>query len=159
MNHKQKRKLVVTMGKIIGNTLLLMIIFGYEPYTIVSGSMEPAVPTGSLVYIRRIEAEAVEIGDVIAYYGDRDENAVIVHRVVERDERSFITKGDANETEDLRPVGYDQLMGIVSISVPHLGIFAEALTMGNGRILTVSLVFLALVLHLLAITLERKKEK
>lgn len=154
----------------LGNVLLLMIILicipltvpkilGYEPYTIISGSMAPAIPTGSLVYIHNAVPEEIEIGDVIAYYGSRDEDAVVVHRVLEKDDKTFVTKGDANETEDLRPVAYDQLIGIVSVSVPKAGIIAQVLTEGNGKTLAVMTVVLAIILHLLAMAFERKQEE
>ena len=171
MNNKNKK--MNSAGKIskkMGNLLLVLIIlicipltlpkmFGCVPYTIVSGSMEPAIPTGSLVYVRNADPDTVEIGDVIAYYGSNDENAVVVHRVVGKDGRFFATKGDANVTGDLRPVGYEQFLGIVSVSVPKVGIAAQALTMSEGKSLAIGVVALALALHLLAIVLERKQEE
>lgn len=44
-------------------------LFGYHIYTVISGSMEPAIPTGSLVYIQEMEPEDVEADDVIAFTG------------------------------------------------------------------------------------------
>lgn len=171
MNSQNKKiSSAVKISKKIGNLLLVLIIlicipltlpklFGYVPYTIVSGSMAPAIPIGSLVYVREAEPDTVEIGDVIAYYGGREGNAVVVHRVIGKDDRTFSTKGDANATGDLRPVGYEQLLGIVSGSIPKVGIAAQALTMGEGKILAIGVVALSLMLHLLAMILERKQEE
>ena len=86
-------------------------LFGYHIYTVVSGSMEPAIPTGSLVYIREAAPEEMAAGDVIAYYGARDSASIITHRVVENRVvmGEFITRGDANLTEDMNPGDYEGL--------------------------------------------------
>ena len=46
--------------------------------------MEPAIPTGSLVYIKEMEPKDVQVDDVIAFYGTKDAASIITHRVVER---------------------------------------------------------------------------
>ena len=58
-------------------------MFGYHIYTVISGSMEPAIPVGSLLYIPKVRPEDIREHDVIAYYGGEDGTAVITHRVVE----------------------------------------------------------------------------
>lgn len=57
--------------------------FHYHVYTVISGSMEPAIPTGSLVYIKEMEPKDVQVDDVIAFYGTKDAASIITHRVVE----------------------------------------------------------------------------
>lgn len=52
-------------------------LLGYEVYVVVSGSMEPAIPVGSALYVEIVPPEEVEVGDVIAFY---DRGAVITHR-------------------------------------------------------------------------------
>lgn len=105
-------------------------IFGYQLYTVISGSMEPEIPVGSLVYIKGMEPEDVEEKDVIAFYGGRDSNAIITHRVVENRVvmGEFITKGDANQTEDMNPVDYNEFIGRVELSIPAVGGIAQSLT-------------------------------
>lgn len=95
-------------------------LMGYEVYVVVSGSMEPAVPVGSALYVEAAAPEEVAAGDVIAFY---DSGVVITHRVVENHVVSgeFITKGDANAQNDLAPVPYGALMGRMVWSVPLLG--------------------------------------
>ena len=95
-------------------------LLGYEVYTVISGSMEPAIPIGSAVYIETALPEDVEPGEVIAFYS---RGAVITHRVVEnrRVEGEFITKGDANEGNDMEPVPYAAMIGRLAVSVPILG--------------------------------------
>lgn len=122
--------------------------------------MEPAIPTGSLVYIKGMEAKDVQAEDVIAFYGGRDTNAIITHRVVENRVvmGEFITKGDANQTEDMNPVDYDALIGRVEWSIPKLGVLAQFLTSVEGKTAAASMIGLAVVLHILAMALDRRKE-
>lgn len=95
-------------------------LFGYEVYTVVSGSMEPAIPVGSAIYLKAAVPEDIRSGDVIAFYKGR---AVVTHRVVEnrRVSGEFITKGDANAEKDMEPVPYAALIGRMAVSVPVLG--------------------------------------
>jgi signal peptidase len=85
--------------------------------------MEPAIQTGSVVFIKDVPAERVEEGDVITY-GD-DGGNLITHRVVERHSTDssirFITKGDANENADHEPVYRSDLLGVVTFSIPLIG--------------------------------------
>lgn len=118
----------------IGTFLLVVVIllcvpltvprvFGYQVYNVISGSMEPAIPTGSLVYVKSAEPADVKKDEVIAFYSAADSGAIITHRVVENYKVSgeFITKGDANEENDPLPVDYERLLGRVSLSIPYLG--------------------------------------
>ena len=71
-------------------------IMGLQPYAIISGSMEPAYPTGSLVYAQPVSGEDLRPGEVAAFWRDGD---VIVHRVdsIDATEKEFVAKGDAND--------------------------------------------------------------
>ncbi len=110
------------LALLIVSSLCLVVprAFGYEAYTVVSGSMAPEIPTGSVVYVRPVEPESVRAGDVIAFQAGR---SAVVHRVVENqsEESSFITKGDANDTIDLSAVPYSQLLGEVALHLPWIG--------------------------------------
>lgn len=167
---KNKKSPVSVICSVLGTALLILLIiscipltvarmFGYQIYTVISGSMEPAIPTGSLVFIKDMEPQDVEENDAIAYYGGRDSNAIITHRVVENRVvmGEFITKGDANQTEDMNPVDYDNFLGRVEKSIPQVGIFAQMLTSMEGKITAACVIGLALVLHLLAAVFDRKK--
>ena len=132
---------------------------GYQVYTVVSGSMEPAIPTGSLVFIKGMEASEVEAEDVIAFYGGPGSNSIITHRVVENRVimGEFVTKGDANEDVDMNPVDYNEFIGKVSLSIPALGVAAQILTSGEGKIAAAGVIVLAVLLHVLAGVLEKRR--
>ena len=128
---RHKKSPVAAICGALGTALLIALvvfcipltvprIFGYHIYSVVSGSMEPAIPVGSLVYIQEGAPEDMQEDDVIAFYGARDSNAIITHRVVENRVvmGEFITKGDANQTEDMNPVPYSNFIGKVVLSIP-----------------------------------------
>jgi signal peptidase len=98
------------------------------PYTILTSSMEPGLPPGTLVIVKPVEPVDIKIGTVITYQLDSGEPAVVTHRVVEIQgpnlpgaDPSFITKGDANSAPDAKPVMAVQLRGEVWYSVPLIG--------------------------------------
>ena len=164
MSKKQKKNSpVAAICSLLGTLILVVVIIvclpftiprmlGGQIYTVISGSMEPEIPVGSLVYVERIEPENVMVDEVIAFYGGRDSNAIITHRVVENRVimGEFITKGDANQTNDMNPVDYDCLIGKVEFIIPNMGIAAQALSSTNGKIMAAGLIGLAVVLHLIA---------
>lgn len=78
-------------------------IFGVRPLVVVSGSMEPVLPVGSLVITEVVTAEEIEVGDVVGYWtGNRfiGINPIILHRVIAITEEGYLLKGDNNETAD-----------------------------------------------------------
>ena len=170
---KIKKSPVSVICSSLGTILLVVLIIGcipftlpkilnYQAYTVISGSMEPEIETGSLVYIGPIEPQDVEVDDVIAFYGGCDSNAIITHRVVENRVimGEFITKGDANQTNDMNPVPYDELIGRVELTIPKFGVVAQLLSGTQGKIAAGCIIALAVVLHVIAAVLDRaKKEK
>lgn len=167
---RTKKSPVSAICSSLGTILLLVLILGcipftlpkllnYQAYTVISGSMEPEIQTGSLVYIGQIEPQNVQVNDVIAFYGGRDSNAIITHRVVENRVvmGEFITKGDANQTNDMNPVSYDELIGRVELTIPKFGVVAQMLTGMQGKIAAACLIALAVVLHLIASMVDRKR--
>ena len=139
--------------------LTLPRLFGYHIYSVVSGSMEPAIPVDSMVYIKTEAPEDMKKDDVIAFYGARDSNAIITHRVVENRivMGEFITKGDANQTEDMNPVPYDNFIGKVTLSIPKVGGAAQIFTSAAGKITAVVIIIAALILETAASAIEKRR--
>lgn len=139
--------------------LLLLIplnmpkIFGYEMYNVISGSMEPYIPTGSLVLVEPVVGEDIEPDEVIAFYKN---GSVVTHRVTfnNKIEDFFRTKGDANESEDFTEVKYKDLIGRVKYHIPRLGDFCSNLTSTFGKMYLLALIILGLLFHLLAVRLR-----
>lgn len=169
---KQKRNPVAVACSTIGTILLIILVLvcipltiprmiGYNIYTVVSGSMEPAIPTGSLVYINNMAPEEVQKDDVIAFYGATDGSSIITHRVVTNSTimGEFITKGDANEENDMNPIPYSHFIGKVVLSVPKVGGLAQTFTSMTGKIAAASMIVLAIVLHLIAAAVGGRGEQ
>ena len=83
-------------------------------YVVLSGSMEPEIPTGSVVVVDGRKKEW-NPGDVITY---RRGNMVVTHRIVEKSEEGYCTKGDANAEEDAGIVLEKQVIGNVIAALP-----------------------------------------
>ena len=135
-------------------------VLGYQVYAIVSGSMEPAIPTGSLVYARAAEPADVAPGDVIVFYGGLGSEAVITHRLVENhpEERELITKGDANAANDVTPIPYEHLLGKVEKSVPMLGYFLPAINTLEGKLSLLGVLAAAVLLQTVGGRLRRPQK-
>lgn len=103
---------------------------GMQVFTVLSGSMEPAYPTGSLIYVKEADYRELEAGDVITFL--MNEDTVATHRIVgvvpDENDPSVIryrTKGDANEVEDGSLVHYRNVIGTPVFSIPMLGYVAN----------------------------------
>jgi signal peptidase len=99
---------------------------GATPYTILTGSMRPELPPGTLVVVKPERIERLAAGDVITYQLRSGEPAVVTHRIVSVSstlggERTLITQGDANTAPDAVAVEGVQVRGKVWYSVPYLG--------------------------------------
>ena len=124
-------KLIPALCNLLGTLILILVIasclpltvprlFGYEIYEVVSGSMEPEIPVGSVIYVAAAEPEDILEEDVIAF---RSGETIITHRVVtnRKLDGEFVTKGDANELEDMNTVPYGNLIGRVEHHFPIVG--------------------------------------
>ena len=126
-------------------------MFGFHMYHVLSGSMEPAVPVGSLLYVRSVEPGDVEEEDIIAFYGALEDSGIITHRVVKNNVVSgtFITKGDANEKEDPEPVFYDAFIGKAVLTIPYMGRVLTIMTSLEGKISAACIIGMGVVLNLI----------
>lgn len=87
--------------------------------SVVSGSMEPSIPTGSIILI--IPQSTYRDGDIITY---KLGNILVTHRIVYA-KNYFLTKGDSNSQIDPETVSKDQIIGKVVIHIPYLGYIQE----------------------------------
>lgn len=117
---------------------------GATPYVVLTGSMSPGMPPGTLVVVRHVDPRSIEVGDVITYQLASGRPDVVTHRVVAqgldgRGDPVFRTKGDANASPDrawVRPV---QVKGKRWYAVPQLGRASALLTTQQHRLLSVGL--------------------
>ena len=97
-------------------------LVGLQVFHVISPSMEPNYSVGDLIYVKAVDPDSVKVGDPITFVLNED-LTVATHRVVaiDRENRQFTTKGDANKTEDAAPVHFNNLIGIPVFSIPLLG--------------------------------------
>ena len=110
--------LVVSTFPITGN---------YKFFVVLSGSMEPAIHTGSVVAVK--PEQDYRIGDVITFLSGVKTEPPITHRIydikVVGSEPVFITKGDANNAPDSREIAKRDIVGKVLFSIPFVGYVVE----------------------------------
>jgi signal peptidase len=104
--------LIVSSFPITGNFRVLVVK---------SGSMQPALKTGSIVVIK--PAQQYKVGDIITYQYEPD--LLITHRIYqikkEKGQTAYIVKGDANNAPDPDEVNPKKVLGKVWFSLPYLG--------------------------------------
>lgn len=116
--------IVAVIAIILG--VALPRLAGGHAYTILTGSMRPGMPPGSLVVVRPVDPAALRMGDVITFQLRSGRPEVATHRIVgigttTRGERVFTTRGDANDANDVAPVRAVQVRGKRWYAVPYLG--------------------------------------
>jgi signal peptidase len=105
-------------------------IAGASPYTILTGSMKPDMPPGTIVVVKPLPFDEIRQGDVITYQIESGKPMVVTHRVVGISvvdgETRLVTQGDTNDAPDALPVREVQVRGVVWYHVPMVG-FATSL--------------------------------
>jgi signal peptidase I len=122
--------------KIILNTVLgilvaigVLVVFSFVPFpgnykifTVQSGSMEPIIHTGSLIFVKPM-SEYKE-GDIVTR-NTKDGKATVTHRIITKVEEKggvyFKTKGDANDKEDTEKIAEEEIIGKSVLAIPFLG--------------------------------------
>ncbi|MFT4299493.1 MAG: signal peptidase I [Aeromicrobium sp.] len=130
---------LVILGVVVVLVIAVLIprVTGATPYTVLTGSMRPGMPPGTLVVVKPVKAQELSIGDVITYQLESGKSPVVTHRITGmgtslKGEPLFVTQGDANDVADAAPVMPVQIRGRAWYSVPYLGYVNNALT-GSQR--------------------------
>lgn len=97
-----KRFCSIVTGVVLVLAALMLVafvgvrLFGLTPYAVLSGSMEPEYPTGSLIYVRDVDPADVAVGDAITF--ELESGILVTHEVyeIDSDARAFRTQGIAN---------------------------------------------------------------
>lgn len=131
---------VVALALAVGLALVgvvVPLVLGATPYTVLTGSMRPTYAPGTMVVVRPVDAERIGPGDVVTYQLESGRPEVVTHRVVAvgvaaDGERRLTTQGDANGGPDPEPVRPVQVRGTVVYAVPLLGWVSTAVS-GDAR--------------------------
>ena len=97
----------------------LPMITGAKPVVVLSGSMRPTYEVGTIIYYKAVPQEEITPETVITF---KMENELVTHRVKRIQDGEYVTKGDANNTEDGKTVPYSAVQGKVDgLALPILG--------------------------------------
>ena len=143
------RSIMAGLSALIILAGVLCSLLNYEPAIVMSGSMEPTYHTGSVVLVDKDKKSDVRVGDAIAFDNG---GTYITHRIINICKEGFITKGDANESEDPWIVPADDVRGKVVFSIPIIGYLMKLAAGTTGIILIASVVFLMGLSSLLELT-------
>ena len=158
--------------RILGTIIVIMVIFmcipfvvpkviGVNVYEVVTSSMAPELPVGSVVYVQTCKADEVKVGDIISFYVGTDEENIISHRVVEInvDEQGdffFITKGDANSDIDSMQVDVKHFVGKVKFKINNISWLVRLFDTSTGIIILIGLIIISLCLNIASDLINKK---
>lgn len=159
----------ILIGAVLCIAILLagLRLFGFEIYTVLSGSMEPDIHTGSLVYVKEVEAHALKVGDTITFMAGNNET-IVTHRIhsidnsdgqfrfytyginnYDRDENGNAilgANGEKQYTMDANPVHERNVLGEAKFTVPYLGYLANYISNPPGMYVAIAFVVILLLL-------------
>ena len=129
--------LLVAVALLAIVVVVVPLVTGAKPYTILTGSMAPQYAPGTLVVVQSVDVSEINLGDVITYQLESGKPEVVTHRVVAVGAAAdgtplFVTRGDANDGDDPEPVRPVQIVGKLWYSVPYIGWINNVVT-GQAR--------------------------
>ena len=133
---------------------LVPILFGWRPYLVLSGSMEPRIHVGDVVLAAPVSSAADLLGRVAVFVDPAKQGTTKTHRVIAINANGTLTtKGDANPTADSTPVPFSDVRGLGRLLVSFAGL--PLIWARKGQWLFVLLFLASLVLAALAVSRDR----
>ena len=158
----------ILTGLVILVAILLIGVrlFGFMPYTVLSGSMEPTYPTGSMIYVVEVDPNSLEVDDPVTFYLDKNRTVVATHRIIEVMDDEFFpgqkvyrTQGDNNDDPDSEPLPSNRVIGKPVFCIPLLGYFANFVQTSPGRYIALIACGVILLVTFIPDLLFKKKEE
>ena len=151
--------MVIVLLLLLAAVLVPKLCFGMEMKAVMTSSMEPELPVGSLLVISPTDYDDIQIGDDITFV--RDANLTLVtHRVISKDDETqkITTQGIANNVSDA-PTSYENVVGKVVWSIPYVGYLVIYLGKPQGKIIAVTVIISLLAISFLIDKYSSDKEK
>ncbi|WP_409270387.1 signal peptidase I SipW [Neobacillus sp. SCS-31] len=129
--------ILVVYSKIQGGTPQIL---GHQILTVLSGSMEPGIKTGSLIAVKPVtQVDSLKKGDVITFKSLDNPNVLITHRIVKVEKAdsqiNYITKGDNNDGNDTKPIPSSNVVAKYSgFTIPYIGYLFDFFHTKTGKI-------------------------
>lgn len=136
------------------------IFSGARGYAVVTDSMAPTLNRGDVVFVKQMEFESLNEGDIVTVQF-ADGSGFFTHKIVSIDyfAGAIRTKGDANESEDPQPSMSEQIMGKMWYSVPLLGYFSIAFNEMNVITLSVILAVVLIIITGASVLVSTKRKR
>ena len=139
-------------------------ILGFDVFGVLTGSMEPAYPVGSLIYVKPVDTQQLRVNDVITF--SVTPGVIATHRIVEvvPDENNplvvrYRTKGDANNDVDAALVSAGNIVGKVMFCMPALGHVASYIQEPPGLYVAILVCVLMIAFVFFTDSLDEKMKK
>ena len=113
-----------------------MDFFGYAIFEVATGSMSPTINVEDMLIIKI--TDEIRTNDIIVY---KEGNSLIVHRLLETQGDTLITKGDANNAED-KSIQKEQVVGKVIKTFPKLGMWRKIILSPQVLTLIITVIIL-----------------
>lgn len=142
---------IITLVLILAVIAVILVaagpVFGVRTNIVLSGSMEPAIGTGSVIISRPVNPEEIRTGDIIVF-ASRTGSFITTHRVIGIERTpglQFITKGDANRGQDPSPIPAGQVLGTPVLVIPYLGFVIPFARSPLGMVILIGIPALILI--------------
>jgi len=120
-------------------------LLGFNMLNVETGSMEPVLPVNTLVFVQSAEPETIKEGDIITFVIN-ERGTLATHRVIDVNSgrRVFVTKGDANNTDD-GSISWDNVVGVMRFKIPKIGGIFQMITAPENRPVMITIIVILLV--------------
>jgi signal peptidase len=126
----RKKSINFLSGSLIALCCAAWLLFGFsasgwKALAVPTGSMRPNIPPGSMVFVHRVPIAGLQVGNIITFNNPQRPDTTLSHRIVKTylingKVPGFVTKGDANKTEDV-PIAGGNVIGKVMWKIPAAG--------------------------------------
>lgn len=142
--------LIILCALALVAVLGIPILTGHQLYAVLTGSMEPTYPVGSIVIIKEVDPLEVAVGDVITYEASGF-STLVTHRVqsIDTEQQLLYTKGDNNTAADFYPVSFSSVRGRVNYCIPVLGRVVSGIRTPGGILVLLWILLLIVALLML----------
>lgn len=146
------RAVLLALGVVIAGAVAILIVLPRASHgtalTVLTGSMTPDIPVGSVVIDRPVDPGTLHVGDVATYQKAPGVNEYITHRIVGINTKTnpvtFTFQGDANRGPDITPVPASAIRGKVWFHVPYLGAIRDSIQSHGMRAVALLLAIVGL---------------
>lgn len=131
-------------------------ILGLSLSYVPTESMEPTIMPGDYVLYSKASFKDVSVGDIIIYRNDSD--IYVIHRVIEKNESTLITKGDNNPIAD-DPISPERVYGKYIMTLGFMSLFSGGISRNVIFLILIIIFLIMIAMQIVSIVVKSKIEK